>query len=170
MNIRKGEIIYIMGVSGVGKTTIGKILAERLELPYREADTFHPKVNIDKMKAGIPLNDKDRLPWLTKLNEEAQRLAHTSGGVISCSALKKSYRKILNKGINEVVQWVYLKGDFNSVLKQVQRRTGHYMPSTLLQSQFDILEEPQNAIVAHINASPAEVVEIIITALNEKII
>ncbi len=145
------SIYYIMGVSGAGKTTFGKALAQRLQLPFFDGDDFHPEANIVKMAAGQALNDTDRQDWLLALQELAKTQA--DGAIIACSALKQTYRDLLEKEISIPVHWVYLKGDFDTILKRMQKREDHFMPTDLLQSQFDTLEEPTDAFVLNIEQS-----------------
>lgn len=155
-----------MGVSGSGKSTIGKMLAKRLELPYREADDFHPQANIDKMAQGTALNDNDRKPWLEALAKEASILSQKSGGIISCSALKQSYRDLLNHGLENKVKWVYLQGDYSLLWNRMSKREDHFMPAGLLQSQFDTLEEPVDAITVSVSLSPEEIINTILESMN----
>ena len=139
-----------MGVSGCGKTTLGKALADFLEYFFLEGDAFHSKENIEKMKRGTPLNDYDRIPWLVDLNKEILESEKT-GVVVACSALKKRYRSDLSKGINsENILWVYLHSDLNTLKKRLEKRA-HFMPASLLESQLEILEVPGNAI--HLEAA-----------------
>ena len=139
-----------MGVSGCGKTTLGKALADFLEHSFLEGDAFHSKENIEKMKRGTPLNDYDRIPWLKELNKEILESGKT-GVVVACSALKERYRSDLSKGIiSEKILWVYLHSDLNNLKKRLEKRT-HFMPASLLKSQLEILEVPGNAI--HLEAS-----------------
>ncbi len=133
-----------MGVSGCGKTTLGKALAERTGLPFFDGDDYHPAGNILKMSAGSPLTDADRKGWLERLNELCREHRKT-GLVLACSALKRSYRRILETGLDQVV-WVYLEGSYDTILGRLQERKGHYMPPALLRSQFDALEPPERAI------------------------
>jgi len=131
----------IMGVSGSGKTTIGKALAKALDMPFYDADDFHPPDNVDKMQAGQPLTDADRRPWLEDLAKQIQHWCEKRGGVLACSALKESYRQLLmSSGVP--VQWIYLKGELELIQQRMHARDDHFMPTTLLQSQFDTLEEP----------------------------
>jgi len=151
-----------MGVSGSGKTTIGQLLAEQLKLPFYDADDFHPKENIQKMKSGHALNDEDRQPWLERLSDLAQKEIQNKGAVITCSALKEKYRIVLNQTIEKQVHWIFLDGSFETILERVNNRPGHFMPPELLQSQFDALERPKNAITFSILAPPYQIVEKII--------
>ena len=139
-----------MGVSGCGKTTLGKALADFLEHSFLEGDVFHSKENIEKMKRGTPLNDYDRIPWLVRLNKEILASGKT-GVVVACSALKERYRSDLSKGIIlEKILWVYLYSDLNTLKKRLEKRA-HFMPVSLLESQLEILEVPGNAI--HLEAA-----------------
>jgi carbohydrate kinase (thermoresistant glucokinase family) len=135
-------ILVIMGVSGTGKTTVSRALAAKLGWTFEEGDSLHPEANIQKMHAGIPLTDADREPWLMAVaawidNQRARRLC----GIITCSALKRSYRDIII-GNRTNVRLVYLRGSAAVVAERLSRRHGHFMPASLLQSQFDTLEEP----------------------------
>lgn len=148
-----------MGVSGSGKTTIGTKLAESLGWQFRDADDFHPPENIEKMRQGIPLDDADRLPWLQKMqNLIKQCLSENTNLVLTCSALKESYRQMLliNK---EFIQLVYLKGSFELIEKRLKERRNHFMTEKLLKSQFENLEEPDNAITVDISESLETIVQ-----------
>jgi carbohydrate kinase (thermoresistant glucokinase family) len=158
-------MIVIMGVSGCGKTTIGIQLAKQLDLPYFDADDFHSASNIEKMKHGIPLNDEDRMPWLTLLANNIQTWDVQGGAVLSCSALKESYRKLLASKSKQV-NWVYLKGSFKLIQSRLEQREGHYMKSGLLQSQFDTLEEPNYGIHIDIENPTEQIVSEIISKLK----
>ena len=148
-----------MGVSGCGKTTIGKKLADKLGLPFYDADEFHPVENIEKMKSGEALTDADRHPWLAILSWEIEKWNQADGAVLACSALKKTYRSILNTGDSNQVKFVFLKGSEKLILSRMQERDGHYMPPELLKSQFEALEEPEDAITVTIEKSPDDIVE-----------
>jgi 6-phosphogluconate dehydrogenase len=157
-----------MGVSGSGKSTIGKLLSENLKIPFFDGDDFHPQTNIDKMKSGLPLNDEDRHGWLLKLNEVAKAQLQKSSCVIVCSALKQTYREILKKDIEYHVKWVHLTGGFNLIFKRLNEREHHFMSSDLLQSQFDTLEPPKDAIQVDVSLSPSEIVKNIVEQMEEK--
>ncbi len=157
-------MIITMGVSGCGKTTIGKLLADKLEIPYFDADDFHPKVNIDKMKKGIPLTDEDRYPWLSDLANKMTDWEKNGGAVLSCSALKEEYRQILMSKVPKV-RWVYLSGSYDVIAERMEKRGYHYMKSNLLQSQFEALEEPNYGIKVSILATPHKIVESILSKL-----
>lgn len=158
-----------MGVSGSGKSTIGRLLAEAMRLPFYDGDDFHPEANVQKMQAGIPLEDADRFSWLQRLHALANDLLKENGGVIACSALKESYRKILSKGIEPHVKWILLDGEYALIESRMQDRHGHYMPVGLLQSQFDVLEIPSYAIRVSITSTPVVIVQQIMNALSNTI-
>jgi gluconokinase len=161
-------VIIVMGVAGSGKTTVASQLAQRLQWRFAEADTFHPPANIARMRDGIALTDGDRWPWLDAIAAWIDAV-RASGGrcVVACSALKRAYRARLAAGHRDV-RFVYLKGDYGLIAARIGGRTGHYMPVSLLQSQFDTLEEPdasEDAIVAPIDKPPEELVAAIVAAL-----
>ena len=153
----KSLIYIIMGVSGCGKSTIGKLLANRLKIPFFDGDDFHPEANVLKMANGLPLNDKDRKGWLQKLNKLAIEHKPT-GAIIACSALKETYRSQLKQNLGKQMVFVYLKGTFEEIHARLKERQGHYMPIELLKSQFETLEPPTDAIQVSINHSPNEIV------------
>lgn len=157
-----------MGVSGVGKTTIGKLLSKKLKIPFYDGDDYHSERNILKMSKGIPLNDDDRFGWLQSLNELAKKKIKEQGCVIACSALKKNYRSILKHRLEDEFKFVFLHGSFKDVFERTEKRENHFMSSGLLQSQFDTLEEPKNVIKIDINLSPNQIVEEITNKLSEK--
>jgi gluconokinase len=138
-------IIVVMGVSGSGKTTVGRALAERLGWRFRDADDFHPPANVAKMAAGTPLTDDDRWPWLDRLADELRRVLASGGNaVLACSALKQAYRDRLARAGD--VRFVHLVGDFDTIAARLAARQHRYMPATLLQSQFAALEPPVDAL------------------------
>ena len=156
-----------MGVSGSGKSTIGRLLAERLGWPFYDGDDYHPTANVAKMAAGIPLDDDDRAEWLAVLRSLiAAGLDAGRSGVLACSALKKQYRDVLQ--IDERVRFVYLKGEFDAIRARLEQRAGHFMKAELLQSQFAALEEPEAAIRVNISLDPPDVVDQIVEQLMEK--
>ncbi len=151
-----------MGVAGCGKTTVGLRLAERLGWDFLDADDFHPPANIAKMKAGIPLDDADRDPWLVALNERLQSTLRAGRHpVLACSALKESYRAALRRGIDGL-QFVYLKGSYELIWSRISKRKGHYMKAEMLRSQFEALEEPSDALVVDVRLGVDEIVETIL--------
>src|SRR5258705_11868964 len=139
-------IVLVMGVSGSGKTTIGEALARKLGWKYVDADDYHPMANIKKMGAGVPLEDSDRWPWLEKINEELVKFQERGKSVVvGCSALKEAYRDRLARGLRDF-RVVYLRGEFQLIQSRIAERKHRFMPATLLQSQFDTLEPPEDAI------------------------
>lgn len=147
-----------MGVSGSGKSTIGKALSKTLDYPFFDGDDYHPQANIKKMSNGEPLNDTDRKGWLQTLNEIG--LKHTkTGAVIVCSALKEKYRKELSEGLKQHCTFLYLKGSLEEISVRLSQRSGHFMPKELLASQFETLEEPKDAVSISILKSPEAIVE-----------
>jgi 6-phosphogluconate dehydrogenase len=162
------KVIYIMGVSGCGKSTIGKLLAQELNIPFFDGDDFHPKANIKKMSSGKPLNDEDRQGWLETLNALAKKQLTKNSCVIVCSALKQKYRDTLNLDIETQTKWVYLSGAFNQIYNRVNKRPEHFMPSELLQSQFDALEEPKDALKIDITTTPENIIKTIKNGLMDK--
>ncbi|GAB5519274.1 MAG: gluconokinase [Rhodothermales bacterium] len=154
------HILIVMGVSGTGKTTLAKALAERYALGYVEADAYHPQANIDKMASGTPLDDEDRWPWLQALRTEIEAaLAQREPLIVTCSALKQSYRDVLKRP-GEPVTFVYLEGDFETIYARMQLRD-HYMKADMLQSQFDALEPPTDAFPVPITFSTDEQVALV---------
>jgi gluconokinase len=162
-------VVIVMGVSGSGKSTIGTLLAMRLQWEYEDADWFHPAANVEKMHSGTPLTDQDRLPWLKAIaawiDQSRQGGRH---GVIACSALKRSYRDILIGDRADVVL-VYLKGDETLIARRIATRHEHFMPPSLLHSQFAALEEPtpdEKPIIVSVEPPPREIVANILSALD----
>ncbi|MGW5972343.1 gluconokinase [Streptomyces sp. NPDC055186] len=161
------HVVVVMGVAGTGKTTIGPLLATRLDVPYAEADEFHPEANIAKMSAGTPLTDEDRLPWLDAIGDWARGRVGL-GGVVSCSALKRSYRDRLRAAAPGMV-FVHLTGDRALIEDRMSHREGHFMPTALLDSQFATLQplEPDEVgIAVDVTGSPQEITERALTALE----
>lgn len=160
------KIIFVMGVSGSGKTTIGQMLAREMNVPFFDADDFHPPANVDKMSRGEPLNDEDRAPWLDNLNELAKVQSEEKGAIITCSALKAKYRRRLEQGLTASLHWVFLDGDFDLLLSRMNQREDHFMPASLLQSQFDTLEVPKSAIKVDVAQSPEEIISELLPQLT----
>jgi gluconokinase len=154
-------VAVVFGVSGAGKTTLGRLLAQELGWRFYEADDFHSRANIKKLRSGVPLTDEDRWPWLTSLRELIERCLTTNQSIVlACSALKESYRHYLR--VSREVKFVLLRGDHALIGNQLRHRRGHFMNPALLQSQFDDLEEPQpteGAIVIELGRSPGELVQ-----------
>ncbi|WP_430907812.1 gluconokinase [Maribacter sp. 2-571] len=148
MNVNK--ILFVMGVSGSGKSTVGRALAEKLQIPFFDGDDYHPAANVTKMAKGIPLDDADRHGWLIALNKLAMN-HKMQGAVIACSALKKTYRKLLTDGMEHYSTFVFLEGSFETIEKRMKARKDHFMPTDLLRSQFDTLEPPLDAITVSIS-------------------
>ncbi|PZP49849.1 MAG: gluconate kinase [Pseudopedobacter saltans] len=140
--MNKATCIIVMGVSGSGKTTIGKYIAQKINAVFQDGDNLHPKNNIEKMSNGIPLDDKDREPWLEKIGKVAMNhLNNSQTIIIACSALKRIYRDQLRREIHPI-KFLYLEGTYGQILKQISERKKHFMPASLLKTQFDILEKP----------------------------
>ncbi len=154
-----------MGVTGSGKTTVGKLLAQRMGWVFLDADDFHSSANREKMHRGIPLSDADRAPWLGAIHDELLRRIH--GGesiVLACSALKQEYRDTLGAGVN--VKMVYLRGSVAQLHRNLATRKNHFAGEDLVSSQLATLEEPSGAIVEDISRTPEEIVEDIRAHLN----
>lgn len=161
-------VIVIMGVSGSGKTAVGRALAQRLKCPFFDGDDFHPPDNVAKMSKSIPLDDQDRRPWLVALHDLiSHHLSQGSPAVVTCSALKKDYRCLLAEG-NAGLVFVYLKGDYDLIWRRMSAREDHYMKTSMLRSQFDDLEEPSagEALSVEITRPPDEIVDIIMEYLG----
>jgi carbohydrate kinase (thermoresistant glucokinase family) len=158
-------IIIIMGVSGCGKTTIGKLLASKIGVQFRDGDDFHPESNVIKIKNNVPLNDKDREPWLNSLAMLIKEWSNSDGAILACSALKESYRTQLSK-FQGHIDWVFLSGSYETIYKRVENRKYHFMTSTLLQSQFDTLEIPTYGMHLDIEQKQTEIVSEILEKLN----
>jgi carbohydrate kinase (thermoresistant glucokinase family) len=155
-------IAVVMGVSGSGKTTVAQALAKAQNWPLLEGDAFHPAANVAKMKSGTPLTDEDRWPWLRAIAAAIDDYrARGENAVVACSALRRAYRDILI-GQRKDVRLVYLKGSHALIAARLRARHGHFMPTTLLDSQFDTLEEPgpdENPITVSIDGTPAGIVQ-----------
>lgn len=151
-------VIVVMGVSGSGKTTVGKLLAERLGWQFRDGDDFHPPANVAKMRSGTPLTDEDRRPWLLAIQTFMRQFrADGQSAVVACSALKESYRDLLLR-TEPWVRFVHLHGSRDLIAQRMQARAGHFMPPALLDSQLATLEPPMDCLSVDISAEPAELV------------
>ena len=154
----KIDFYILMGVSGSGKTTIGEELAGRLGWDFYDADDYHPPENVAKMASGYPLDDDDRAPWLATLHDLISGCLESGRpGVLACSALKESYRRTLLAG-NPGAQLIYLKGDIELIWPRMSARRGHYMKPGMLRSQFEALEEPDDALVVDISRPAGDIV------------
>jgi|TARA_B110001469_G_C9472356_1_gene237289 carbohydrate kinase (thermoresistant glucokinase family) len=155
--------ILLMGVAGAGKTTVGKVLTDKINGYFIEADDFHGKNNIKKMSAGIPLNDNDRYDWLIKIKNEILKRKAKQNLIIACSSLKEKYRELLGTGNYKLV---FLKVDKLTAKNRINSRDDHFMPETLVDSQFSILEEPENALVFEQSLNQDQIVNEIIKQLK----
>jgi gluconokinase len=160
------KAVVLMGVSGSGKTSIGQALSTRLGWSFYDGDDYHSPKAIEKMSHGIPLNDEDRHPWLEALSDLVSD-KHEAGEnlVLACSALKKSYRRHL-RSANEDLQFVYLEGDFELIWSRMQARLDHYMKPEMLQSQFEALEIPEDALKVNIKQPISRILEEIIRVIG----
>ncbi|WP_293853814.1 gluconokinase [uncultured Alsobacter sp.] len=163
------SVIVIMGVSSSGKTTTATALSERLGWPFRDADSFHPPANVEKMSRGIPLDDGDRAPWLAAIAAWIQeRIARGEHGIVTCSALKRAYRDVIMAG-KPGARLVHLVGNRALIGERMARRSNHFMPTSLLDSQFATLEPPgsdEDVLSVEVSVSPARVADGIIAELG----
>lgn len=159
-------VVVVMGVSGSGKSTVGKLLANRLGWSFRDGDEFHPAANVAKMRSGMPLNDEDRHPWLLSI-QSFMRHTHADGqsAVIACSALKAAYRDLLLAG-EPWVRFVFLNGSRELLAERMRARSGHFMPATLLDSQLATLEPPDGALALDVSHPPDQLADQIVTELG----
>lgn len=150
-------IVILMGVTGSGKTSVGRLLAEQLGWEFVDADDFHPQANVEKIAHGIPLNDADRRPWLERLRVQIMNwIAKGRNGVLACSALKEIYRRELSVGPE--VQFVYLKGSPDLIAQRLRARRGHFADEKILAGQFADLEEPETAVTVDVAQTPEQIV------------
>jgi gluconokinase len=159
-------VLIVMGPMGCGKTTIGKMLAEKRGWPFYDADDFHPKENVEKMRAGVALTDEDRKAWLETLHGEIQLwLERGQNTILACSALKRAYRDAL--GVNQTtVRTIYLKGSYDLIRRRIEERHHPYMDKDLLKSQFNTLEEPTDGLQVDISPPPETIVDTILKNLR----
>ena len=163
----KTRFFIVMGVSGCGKSSVGKALAQSLGWDFYDADDFHPPENIAKMAGGIPLDDSDRAPWLAALhNLISSSLIQNRPGVLACSALKERYRQQITNG-NDGVQIIHLKGSYDLIWSRMETRIDHYMKPHMLKSQFETLEEPVDALTVDISLSVDEIVQEILRYVGQ---
>ena len=162
----QARVLILMGPMGSGKTTVGRLLTRRLGWRFIEGDDFHPPANVENMRKGIPLTDRERIPWLDALASEiAACRKRGEPAVLACSALKEDYRKRL--GVDQqIVVTVFLKGSHDQLLERIEARAHPYMNANLLKSQLDTLEPPMDGIVVDIDATPGSIVERVVEALK----
>jgi gluconokinase len=163
-------IVVLMGVSGSGKTAVGEALAARLGWHFEDADTFHSAANVEKMRRGIALTDDDREPWIRAVSRAIHDWSGTGRNVVlACSALRKRHREILRAGADDgLVRLVYLRGSYDEIDRRLRRRAGHFMPESLLRSQFDALEAPDatEALIVDVDPPIPEIVDSIVRGLH----
>jgi gluconokinase len=158
-------VILVMGTTGAGKTTVGKLIAHRLRWTFLDADDFHPPANIEKMKHGIPLTDADRAPWLANINSRLLQLSEEGrNAVLACSALKQAYRDTLSAGLD--FRTVYLRGTYEEMRKHILARRGHFAGESILAGQFADLEEPTDALTLDVAGTPDELAKQAIEKLH----
>jgi 6-phosphogluconate dehydrogenase/gluconokinase len=161
-------IIIVCGVSGTGKSTVGKLLAEELQLPFFDGDDFHSTSNLQKMKKGFALNDEDRLPWLELLAKALASWENNDGAVLACSALKEAYRQILALKCQHDIKWVMLHGSTELLTKRLESRKEHFFNAQLLHSQLDTLELPDYGWLIDVRRTPEMIVNDVYQRLSEK--
>jgi len=152
-------IVVIAGVSGTGKSTVGQKLADKLNIPFFDADDFHPLSNVNKMKDGVPLTDADRGPWLEVLSALLSDQEKKSGAVLACSALKETYRKQLSSKCIQPLQWLILTGSYELLKERLEGRSDHFLDSRLLNSQLSTLELPSYGLTINVQEGINEIVE-----------
>ncbi|HET8964762.1 MAG TPA: gluconokinase [Candidatus Acidoferrum sp.] len=158
-------VILVMGTTGAGKTTVGKLIAHRLRWTFLDADDFHPPANIEKMKHGIPLTDADRAPWLANIHSRLLQLSEQGrNAVLACSALKQTYRDTLSAGLD--FRTVYLRGTYEEMRKHILARRGHFAGESILAGQFADLEEPTDALTLDVAGTPDEIAKQAIEKLH----
>lgn len=161
-NPPKAGLFVVMGVAGAGKSLIGTLFARELGVPFVDGDDYHPRRNVEKMAAGIPLTDDDRVDWLALLGRKLREADESGSGlVVACSALKRSYRDTLRREASAEVRFVYLRGPRTTIAERMSQRRGHFMPASLLDSQLATLEEPaadEGAWVVDVRETPERIV------------
>jgi gluconokinase len=171
MSLIPSRIIIVMGVSSSGKSTVGQSIARRLHVPFLDGDGYHPEANVEKMRAGIPLTDDDRWPWLERLAGALHEAADKKGASMgACSALKRAYRQYLTDKAGEPILFVYLEGSREVIAERMARRQHEYMPTSLLDSQFATLEVPdpktENVLVVPVTDSVEKITQTVVKALD----
>ncbi|MEU8437708.1 gluconokinase [Streptomyces sp. NPDC029216] len=164
------RVIVVMGVAGTGKTTVGRLLAGALGVPYAEGDAFHPAANVAKMSAGTPLEDADRRPWLDAVGDWIRDRSGPGGGVVAASCLKRAYRDRLRAAAPGGAVFVHLTGERPLIARRMAARTGHFMPASLLDSQFAVLEPLQAdepGVTVDVAGTPEEIADRALAALRE---
>lgn len=161
-------MIIVMGVSGTGKTTVGKMLADQLAVPFYDADDFHSNANIEKLASGQALTDEDRRPWLEKLGQKIAIWQASGGAVLACSALKEKYRQTLCSIPKGQFTVIHLFGSFDLIAHRLKERKNHFLNPSILKSQFENLEEPRDAIHIEVNRSPTEILQDILNKMSKK--
>jgi 6-phosphogluconate dehydrogenase/gluconokinase len=161
-------LLVVCGVSGSGKTTIGKLLSEALDIPFHDADDFHPALNVEKMANGQPLDDADRQPWLEELALRLSEWQEEGGAVLACSALKESYRATLESQCDENIRWVFLTASEKELVDRLASRKGHFFDRNLLASQFEALEIPGYRLRIDTESPRQEIVDAILKKLHDE--
>lgn len=156
------RVLFIMGVSGSGKSAVGQALSARTGIPFYDGDDFHPRVNVEKMRSGRPLDDNDRAGWLDAIRRFVLEKLPESNLIIACSALKESYRLQLMREMESLCDWVVLQGEYDMLYERLSSRQGHFMPPALLQSQLDTLELPEYGLHIEVNQPMEPIVDQII--------
>ncbi|WP_281986254.1 NADP-dependent phosphogluconate dehydrogenase [Aquimarina aggregata] len=163
-----GKVYIVFGVSGCGKSTIGQHLAKDFDIPFYDADDFHPERNIKKMSKGFPLNDDDRDPWLEKIANEIRNWHNLKGAVLACSALKQKYRDKLQSISPQFIEWIFLDGSYDLISNRMAARKDHFFKKEMLVSQFEALQKPQSGITVDINQSVSEIIMKIKSKVNNQ--
>ena len=169
MMTKKKVAVVLMGVSGSGKTSVGESLSQATGWPFFDGDNYHPIENVEKMANGVPLNDKDRQPWLDRLRElNDEYLEKDRSLIVACSALKETYRDTLRGTREADVLFVHLAGSFELIFERMSEREGHYMKAEMLQSQFQTLEDPKDAIEIAIDYDVAKITREILNKIQDR--